>query len=72
MRTTISINDKIYQALKLRAVQSNETISALVEDAIKYQLLEDLEDIEDAKRREQEPTESFDELVKQFRAEGLL
>ncbi|MBW3538027.1 hypothetical protein KY386_00870 [Candidatus Parcubacteria bacterium] len=72
MRTTVTINDKVYQALKLRAVQSNQTVSALVEDAIKYQLLEDMEDIEDAKRREQEPTESFDELVKQFRAEGLL
>lgn len=72
MRTTITINDKIYRALKVRAAQTNESISALVEDAVKYQLLEDLEDLEDAKRRQNEPTASFDELVKEFKAEGLL
>ncbi len=72
MRTTITLNDKLYRALKMRAAESDESISQLVEDAIKYQVLEDLEDIEDAMKRENEPTYSFDDLVKQFKAEGLL
>lgn len=72
MRTTITINDKVYRALKLRAAESNESISSIVEDAIKFQMLEDLEDIEIARRREKEPTHSFDELVAEFKAEGLL
>ena len=72
MRTTISINDKIYRALKLRAAESDESISSFVENAVKYQVLEDLEDLEDIKTREAEPTLVFDDLVKQFKAEGLL
>lgn len=72
MRTTVNLNDKIYRALKLRAAESDESISSFVENAVKYQVLEDLEDLEDVKKRENEPALSFDELVKQFKAEGLL
>ena len=72
MRTTITLNDKLYRALKMRAAESDESISQLVEDAVKYQVLEDLEDIEDAMKRENEPTYSFDDLIEQFKAEGLL
>jgi hypothetical protein len=72
MRTTITLNDKIFRALKMRSAESDESISRLIEDAIKYQVLEDLEDIEDATKREHEPVYSFDKLVKQFKSEGLL
>jgi Ribbon-helix-helix protein, copG family len=72
MRTTITLNDKLFRTLKMRAAESDESISQLIENAVKYQLLEDLEDIEDATKREHESTHSFDELVKQFKAEGLL
>ena len=72
MRTTITINDKLYRSLKLRAAESDETVSKYVEDAIKYQLLEDLEDLEDVRKRANEPTQSFDDLIAEFKAEGLL
>ena len=72
MRTTITFNDSIFRALKLRSVENNETISQFVENAVKYQVLEDLEDIEDAQKRQNEPSYSFTDLVKQFKAEGLL
>jgi len=72
MRTTITINDTIFRALKMRAVETDTNVSKLVEDAVKYQLLEDMEDIEDATARENEPTYSFDALVAQFKVEGLL
>ncbi len=72
MRTTIILNDKIYRALKLRAAESNESLSAIIEDAVKFQMLEDLEDIEEAKKRENEPTHTFDELIAEFKREGLL
>lgn len=72
MRTTITINDKLYRQLKLRAAESQESLSAIVEDALTYQMLEDLEDIAEVKRRESEPTYSFDELVAEFKKEGLI
>ena len=72
MRTTITINDKLFRSLKMRAADSSVSVSKLVEDAVKFQILEDLEDIEDANKRTDEPEYSFDSLVKQFKAEGLL
>jgi len=72
MRTTITINDTVFRALKMRAIESDESISKLVENAVKYQLLEDLEDIEDAKSRANEPSYSFNDLVAKFKAEGLI
>lgn len=72
MRTTVTINDKLYKALKQRALDSDETVSTVIENAIKYQVLEDLEDLEDAKKRAKEASYSFDELVGELKAEGLL
>ena len=72
MRTTITINDRLYRALKIHAAQSNETISTLIEEAIKYQILEDLEDLDAISKRKSEPTMSFDAFVKELKADGLL
>ena len=72
MRTTITINDKLFRVLKIRAAETDESISQLVENAVKYQVLEDFEDIEDAVKRQEEPTHLFDDLVAQFKTEGLL
>ena len=72
MRTTITFNDKLFRSLKIRAADSDMSVSKLVEDAVKFQILEDLEDIEDALKRSDEGEYSFDSLVKQFKEEGLL
>jgi len=72
MRTTITINDKLLRTLKLRAADSDTSVSAIVEDAVKYQILEDFEDIEDAQKCSSEQEYSFDDLVRQYQAEGLL
>ena len=72
MRTTMTINDKLYTQLKRQSFDSGVSVSRYVEDAIKYQLLEDFEDLEAVRERADEPTYSFDQLVKEFKAEGLL
>ncbi|MCE7936740.1 CopG family transcriptional regulator [Candidatus Saccharibacteria bacterium CPR2] len=72
MRTTITLNDKLYKTLKVQAAASGESLSTLIEEAIKHQLLEDIEDLQDIKDRENDPTFLFDDLVKEFKKEGLL
>lgn len=72
MRTTITINDTLYRSLKMHAVASDTSVSDLVEEALKYQLLEDLDDIDSAKSRYDEPELSFEGLVSKLRDEGLL
>ncbi|MFI5270826.1 MAG: ribbon-helix-helix protein, CopG family [Candidatus Saccharimonadales bacterium] len=72
MRTTITLNDNIYKALRIRAAESGETISALVEDAIKEQVLEDLDDLHAVLKRENEPAIDFKTFVSELKADGLL
>ena len=72
MRTTITLNDKIYKALRIRAAESGETVSALVEDAVKELVLEDLDDLRAVKKRENESAIDFKTFVKELKADGLL
>jgi hypothetical protein len=72
MRTTITLNDKIYKALKVHAAESGESISSITEDAIKYQILEDLDDIRVLKERENESAIDFTTFVRELKADGLL
>lgn len=72
MRTTFTLNDTVYKALKIRAAETGEPMSAIVEQAVQAQLLEDAEDLEDALQRQNEPTLPFDTLVRDFKAAGLL
>lgn len=72
MRTTLTLNDKVYKALKIRAAESGKSISTMVEDALKEQLLEDLEDFATVKERENEPAVDFKTFVKELKADGLI
>ncbi len=72
MRTTISLNDKIYKALRIRAAESGESISAVIGDAIKEQVLEDLDDLRTAKERENETAIDLRTFVKELEDDGLL
>lgn len=72
IRTTVTLQQPIYRALKVHAAQTNQTVSGLVEDAVKHQILEDLEDAEAVRKRTKEPTVSFDSFVAELKADGLL
>lgn len=71
-RTTVTLPSTVYRALKVRAAETNQTVSRLIEDAIKYQIMEDLEDTEAARARAKEPALSFDSFTAKLKADGLL
>lgn len=72
MRTTITLNDKIYKAIRIRAAESGESVSSVIEDAIKEQVLEDLDDLQAVKERGNESALDFRTFVKELKADGLL
>ncbi|MDP4000593.1 MAG: ribbon-helix-helix protein, CopG family [bacterium] len=71
-RTTITLPESVYRALKVRAAETNRSVSGLVEEAVKYQILEDLEDTEAVRARAKEPSLSFDSFTAKLKADGLL
>ena len=72
MRTTITLNDKIYKALRIRAAECGESVSSVIEGAVKEQVLEDLEDLQTVKERENESAIDLHLFVKELKADGLL
>lgn len=72
MRTTININDKLLKQLKVRAAHTDQSVSEQIEEAVVNQLLEDSEDIAAYEAQKDQPATPFEDLLEEFRAEGLI
>ena len=55
-KSTLYLEDSIHQALRLKAAETNQSMSELVNDALKASLQEDLEDIKAWRERKDEDT----------------
>jgi hypothetical protein len=71
-RSTIYLDPKLHRALKIKSANSSRTISELVNDAIKYSLAEDHEDLEAFEERMKEPNLEFETVLKELKASGKL
>lgn len=73
-KTTLYLDSKMYKALKLRAVQSGQSVSALMNEALTAQLSEDLEDIYSIRKRraaEEQPL-TYEAALQELRQDGAI
>jgi len=71
-RATIYLEEDLHRALKLKSVEADQTISHLVNDAMRTTLAEDLADLSDIERRSKEKTISYEEFLKELKARGQI
>jgi plasmid stability protein len=71
-RTSIYFDEVIHQALRMKAAVSGESVSDLVNEAVKQALAEDAEDFAALKTRASEPSMSFESVVADLQARGKL
>ncbi len=71
-RTTIYLDPALHRALRLKAVETERSVSDLVNEAVRRSLAEDAEDLYAFEVREREPSLSFEEVVKDLRRRGEL
>lgn len=71
-RTTVYFDPEIHRALRLKAAESDRSVSDLVNDAVRELLLEDAEDLEAFEERAEESTVSFEEVLKELKRSGKL
>ncbi|MDU9049280.1 MAG: hypothetical protein Q3M30_10535 [Candidatus Electrothrix sp. Rat3] len=71
-RSTIYFDPALHNILKIKAVESSRSISELVNEAILHEFSEDAEDLEDFKKRASEPSISFEDLLKELKADGKI
>ena len=71
-RSTIYLDPDLYRALRLKAAETERSISELVNEAVKYALIEDSIDLEAFEERKDEPLISFEEILKKLRKNGKI
>ena len=62
-RATIYLNQQLHKALKMKAAETDTTISDLVNISIKEMLMEDEEDLQTFRDRVDEPTITYEKLL---------
>ena len=71
-RATIYLEADLHRALKLKSAELDESVSELVNGAIRQSLAEDAADLDAFEVREVEPEYPFEDFVKEMKRDGLL
>jgi len=71
-RATIYFDPLIHRILKLKAAETDESISAVVNKALKVELLEDAEDLQACHDRMSEPSVSYESFLKKLKEGGKI
>ncbi|MDA0334264.1 MAG: CopG family transcriptional regulator [bacterium] len=71
-RSTVYFDPDIHRALRMKAAETDRSISDLVNDAVKTALSEDAEDLAAFEKRAEESNLSFEEVVKSLKRSGKI
>ena len=71
-RATVYFDPALHRALRLKAAETERSISALVNEAVKAALSEDVDDLEAFELRENEPDYAFEDVVRDLRRRGKI
>lgn len=71
-RSTVYFEEEIHQALRIKAAATHQSVSEIVNEAVRNALREDQEDLNAFTQRAEEPTLSYEELLEDLKTHGKL
>jgi hypothetical protein len=71
-RATVYFNPGVHRALRLKAAETDQSVSEIINEAVGLSLREDAEDLAAFEERAQEPNIRFADAVKDLRRRGRL
>lgn len=71
-RATVYFEEEVHQALRLRAVATDRTVSDMVNEAVKIALSNDADDLAAFSDRKNEKSLSFDTFVQGLKRRGSI
>ncbi len=71
-RATVYFDPQIHKALRLKAAETDSSVSEIVNDAVRVALAEDAEDLAAIEARRNEPDLDFEEVVRDMKRRGRL
>ena len=71
-RTTVYLDSDLHHALRIKAAETEHSMSDLVAEAIRISLAEDSADLAAFDQRKKEPSLAFDDVLKKLRKDGKI
>jgi len=71
-RATVYLDSELHRALRVKAAETEQSISDLVNDAVRHNLAEDAEDLAAYKTRSKETDLDFEKVLKDLKRRGKL
>jgi hypothetical protein len=71
-RATVYFDPGLHRALRLKAAETDRSVSELVNEAVKLSLAEDADDLSAFEERASEPEMLFEDMVKDLRSSGKI
>jgi len=71
-RSTIYLDPNLHKALRIKAAVTERSISELVNEAVKYALIEDSIDLRAFEERKDEPLFRFEDVLKKLQKNGKI
>lgn len=71
-RATIYFEPALHKAIRLKAAHTHQSVSEIVNDAVRQSLREDQEDLAAFEDRVAEPAVTYEALLKDLKAHGKL
>ncbi len=71
-RATVYFDETVHKALRLKAAETDQSISDLVNIAVRHTLADDADDLAVFRERAKEPTLAFEILVRDLKRRGKL
>ena len=71
-RATVYFDPELHRALRLKAAETDRSMSDLVNEAVQLSLAEDAEDLAVFEERRNEPSLPFEDVVKDLKRRGKI
>ncbi|VAX10359.1 hypothetical protein MNBD_GAMMA26-1523 [hydrothermal vent metagenome] len=71
-RSTVYFEPEIHHALRMKAASTHQSVSEVVNEAVRYSLREDQEDLNVFEQRAGEATLSYEELLEDLKSHGKI
>ena len=71
-RTTIYLDADVHHALRIKAAETENSMSELIEQAVRSSLAEDSTDLAAFEERKNEPSLAFEDVLKRLRESGKI
>jgi len=71
-RATVYLDPELHRALRIKAAETDQSVSDIVNEAVRQTLAEDAEDVAAFRTRVKEPSLDFETVLKDLRRRGKL